>query len=96
MIVNIMIEQIQNTRIKGIKMENKIIEKPVFDLILKGNLEIQFDENNATITEIDISAKNLEELTHKLMDKITRVGLSKLNEILQLLVKKQGEARLKI
>lgn len=68
-----------------------IIEKPVFDLILRGKLEIQYDENNVDIKEIDITAKNLDQLIHRLLDEVTKVSLGKLHEILQFLVEKARE-----
>ncbi len=66
-------------------MENKIIEKPVFDLILRGKLEIQYDENNVGIKEINITAKNLDQLIHRLLDEVIKVSLGKLHEILKFL-----------
>ena len=65
--------------------------KPAFNLILKGQLEIQFDENNTTITGIDITAKNLNQLIHKLLNETTKVSLTKLHEVLQFFVEKRGE-----
>ena len=68
------------------EINEKPESKPDFNLILTGKLEIQFDKNHATITEIDITAKTLNQLIHKLLDKITRVSLSKLNHVLQMIV----------
>ncbi len=64
--------------------------KPDFNLILKGKLEIQINEKNSMMIELDITAKTLNQMIHKLLDKTTRAGLSKVNEALQFLVEKQG------
>lgn len=64
------------------------IKKPVLNLNLKGDLEIQYDKNITEITKVDITARNLEELIHRLLDKITEINIGKLHEILIFLTEK--------
>ncbi|KKL79187.1 hypothetical protein LCGC14_2017320 [marine sediment metagenome] len=61
-----------------------------FSITLRGELEIQFNENITKIADIDVSAKNSEMLLGKILNQITLLGLSTAKEAIQLLVKKQG------
>ena len=59
------------------------MEKSDLKLKLTGKLEIQYDGNNANIKAIDITAKNIDQLIHKLLDETIKINLGKLNELLQ-------------
>jgi len=69
----------------------KNIEKPDFNVILRGSPEIQYDENNTEIKAIDITAKNLDQLIHRLLDETIKINLGKLHELLQFLVEEARE-----
>lgn len=70
---------------------SKFVEKPDFLLKITGKLEIDFNDNTKTIEEFEIEAKELDTLIKKLLNKITKVSLNKLDEVLQFLIEKGSE-----
>ena len=71
--------------------KSKFVEKPDFLLKITGKLEIDFNDKNKTIKDFEIEAKDLNVLIKKLLNEITEVSLSKLQEALQFIIEKRSE-----
>lgn len=67
------------------------VEKPVFLLKITGKLEIDFNDKIKTIKAFEIEAKTLNILIKRLLDEITMVSLSTLQEALQFIIEKGSE-----
>ena len=67
------------------------VEKPDFLLKITGKLEIDFNDKVKTIKDFKIEAKDLNVLIKKLLNEITQVSLSKLQEALQFIIEKRSE-----
>ena len=67
------------------------VDKPDFLLKITGKLEIDFNDKFKTIKDFEIEAKDLNILIKKLLNEITKVSLSKLQEALQFIIKNGSE-----
>ncbi len=86
-----MCAMIPSGRIPIPRKEKAFVEKPDFLLKITGKLEIDFNDNFKTIKDFEIEAKTLEILIKKLLNEITKVSLSKLQEGLQFIIEKRSE-----
>ena len=71
--------------------KSTFVEKPDFLLKITGKLEIDFNDKVKTIKDFKIEAKDLNVLIKKLLNEITQVSLSKLQEALQFIIEKRSE-----
>jgi len=69
------------------------MEKPYFNLKLKGKLEIQYDKYHKSIKEFEIEAKDLNQLLHKLSNEVLNMSLKKVQEVLQLVLENQKKRK---